>query len=57
MIPVVRYSLIAQKMTDDRNKEKSIILRGINNIWLSYQEQLIEDNLHGDYIDGGVDEL
>ena len=37
--------------------KRAAILRGINNIWLSYQEQLIEDNLHGDYIDGGVDEL
>ena len=32
--------------------KRAAILRGINNIWLSYQKQLIEDNLHGDYIDG-----
>ena len=37
--------------------KRAAILKGINNIWLSYQEQLIKDNLHGDYIDGDVHEF
>lgn len=37
--------------------KRAAIWRGINNIWLSYQEQLIGDNLHGDYIDEGADDL
>ena len=37
--------------------KRAAILQGVNKIWLSYQEQLIEDNLHDDYIDEGADEL
>ena len=37
--------------------KRAAILQGVNKIWLSYQEQLIEDNLHGNYIDEGADEL
>jgi hypothetical protein len=37
--------------------KRAAILEGINKIWLSYQEQLIKDNLHAEYNDRGDDEF